>query len=345
MFDLSTITEVRDAPTTSSGMSDHELCPRKFLFRTRAGLVTKGPDPSGIRRGDIFHQIIAHALRGKEEAFAEGLANANTAKEIEETLATVSPAGYLENGQTPAEFVKTIASDTKVAIAMSRAYRKFFSVGPGEIAGLEVVDGLIESEVSTVGIGSYLDIRAAGTVDVIARDPKTDEHWVLDHKTCGWDIVKYIRTLPLSSQALLYPLLAKLIVSYLAQPKLAGICFCVIKTPTIRCCGTDGNDIDRFATRLIKWYEDNANTVMARTFIRPGQEITKFSGKRLDTAAAACVSLPVVENFPATGGSACQAYNSLCPFIGLCTRDTAAWPRELERFDRDWRYEEKKKDG
>lgn len=336
-FDLSAITEVHNVPVTSSGMGDHELCPRKFLFRHRAGLVPRSRSVSSLRRGHVFHAIIADLLRGGDRDWAESTVTKNLANEIQETLALVSPAGYLPNGKTPEEFVKTAEGDGKVAIAMSRAYAKFFDVQPGSIGGLEVVDTLIESEVRQV-IGSF----EAGTLDVLVRDPKTGELWVFDHKTCSWDLAQYARTLPLAAQSLLYPMLARTIIAPTAAAKIAGICYGIIKTPTIKCCKTDDFDLTKYAKRVEKWYEDQHTDVMLRTFIRPSHELGKFSAKRLDNVATASISLPVVENFPATGGSACQAYNTLCPYIGLCTRDTTGWPQELERYDRDWRYEEAK---
>jgi hypothetical protein len=243
---------------------------------------------------------------------------------IMDLVTQVGPAGYLPSGQTLEEATKAIEANTRVAIAMSRAYARFFQVGPGTISGLRVLDNAIEVDISS-------DDGAVGTLDAIAADDAHGETWVIDHKTCGWDLVQYARTLPLSAQSLLYPPLARSVAS------VAGICYNIIKTPTIRCCKTDGFDLTRYAARVEKWYEENENETMLRTFIRPSPELVGLSQPRLDNARRACISLPVLSNFPATGGSACQSYNTLCPYMGLCTRDTAGWPGELKRYDRDWR--------
>lgn len=333
-MDLSKLTEVREVSLRSTGVSDYERCPRYFLFRHRAGLVSKSASSPALARGDTFHHIVADLLRGKTRDQAEQSALTLMGETVEKSIASVGPAGYLPNGQTPDENAKAIESNTRVAIAMSRAYSRFFNVGPGTISGLRVLDGTIEMNMSA---------SESGTLDLIAADGN-NQAYVVDHKTSGWDLVQYARTLPLAAQSLIYP---RLLASYLSRPGNgslgmvpAGICYCIIKTPTIRCCKTDDFDLTKYASRVEKWYEDNPDETMLRTFIRPSQELVRYSGTRLDNVRRACVSLPVLDNFPATGGSPCQAYNTLCPYLGLCTSDTVRWPKELERFDRAWRDEE-----
>lgn len=329
-MNLSSITEVRDISLRSTFMSDHELCPRKGLFRHRAGLVLRGSKAPALQRGGMFHDVVADLLRGKTQDQAEHTAFALMDETLQEMPELVTAAGYLPSGKTPEEYAKALESDTRVAVAMSRAYSRFFEVRPGMINGMDVIPNAIEIRV---------DGDEAGTLDVIVEDVSHGECWIVDHKTCGWNLAQYARTLSLSAQALLYPRLAPR-VDRLQDLRVAGICFNIIKTPTIRCCKTDGFDLSRYAERVEKWYEDNPNDTMLRTYIRPSAEITTLSRPRLDNAAKACVSLPVLESFPATGGSACQAYNTLCPYIGLCTRDTAGWPEELKRYTHDWRDEQ-----
>lgn len=324
-MDLCKITEVREVALRSTGMSDHERCPRYFLFRHRCGLVPKSVGSLALARGDMFHRIVADLLRGKSRTQAEMAASDVMRSALADLVTRVGPAGYLPNGQTPEEAQKAIEANTYVAIAMSRAYARFFSIGPSTISGLRVLDNAVE-----VGISSP---DGAGTLDAVASDDAHGETWVVDHKTCGWDPVQYARTLPLSAQSLLYPSLAR------SMGQVSGICYNIIRTPTIRCCKTDGFDLTRYAERVEKWYEENPDDTMLRTFIRPSKEMLELSIPRLDRARAACISLPVLANFAATGGSACQSYNTLCPYIGLCTRDTAGWPEELKRYGRDWRDE------
>jgi len=325
-MDLRAITEIREIALRSTGMSDYERCPRYFLFRHRAGLVPRGSTSPALQRGDMFHRIVADLLRGKLAPAAESAALLVMNSAVADLVTQVGPAGYLPNGQTPEEATKAIEANTRVAIAMSRAYARFFEAGPSTISGLRVLDNAIEVSVSSDD--------GAGTLDAVAVDDAHGETWVVDHKTCGWDLTQYVRTLPLSAQSLLYPLLAR------RMGKIAGICYNIIKTPTIRCCKTDGFDLTRYAERVEHWYKENENETMLRTFIRPSRELVILSQPRLDNVERACILLPVLSNFPATGGSACQSYNTLCPYMGLCTRDTAGWPEELNRYDRAWRDEE-----
>lgn len=331
---LASMTEVRDVELRSTGMSDMERCPRYFLFRHRAGLVVRGHVAPALQRGDMFHKIVANLLRGLTRDQSEQAAYTVMNEATAALAKQVSPSGYLPNGKTPEEGAKAIESNTRVAIAMSRAYARFFQVGPGTINGMKVLDGTIETKMSSA---------EAGTLDLVAVDGKNEhDAYVVDHKTCGWDPVQYARTLPLSAQTLVYP---RLLAAFLLEKqhtllRPVGICYNIIRTPAIRCCKTDDYNLTKYAKRVEEWYEENANDAMLRTFIRPSLELVRLSEARLDRARAGTVALPILSNFPATGGSACQAYNALCPFLGLCTRDTAGWPEELKRFSREWRDEQ-----
>ncbi len=333
--DLSKMTEVREVPLRSTFMSDSERCPRYALLRHRAGLVPRGHTSDARFRGDIMHRIVAEVLRGKTQEQAEGAAHTRLTETSQTIVDSLTDFGYTPAGKTPEEAIKSLETETLVAIAMSRAYCKFFGIRAGSVDILVDNDGEVTRSPMTIFADriehhvtrSCATCEEAGTLDAVLFDESKRIEYVLDHKTCGRDIVQYIRTLPLAAQTLLYPRLAET----------ATIIYNVIRTPTIRCCKTDDNDLDKYAARVEKWYEDNPDTTMAQTIIRPSPELKVLSTQRLDNAARYCTALPLLENFPATGGTACNAYNSLCQFIGLCTLDTALWPEQLERFDRDWR--------
>jgi len=326
-MDLSTITEVRTVHLRSTGMSDFELCPRKFLFRHRAGLVPRSTGSPALARGDIFHRIIASILVGDDPLVAERKAHERM-EELRFGLAKhVGPAGYLPNGSTPEEAAKALESNTLVAIAMSRAYRRFHQVGTWTIAGLRVLEGSVEVPITA---------EEDGRLDCVVVD-RNNHTYVLDHKTCSWNLTQYARTLPLSAQTLIYPRLLTRFLVGLPGCQASGICYCIIKTPSIRCSRVDDFSLAKYAKRVEEWYEENPNDTMLRTFIRPSHELIKLSVGRLAAAHHAAVRVPNVADFPGTGGSACQAYNTLCPYLSLCTTDTARWPQELARFDRSWR--------
>jgi hypothetical protein len=341
------MTEVREIPLRSTFMSDSELCPRKGLFRHRAGLVPRGYTPDARFRGDIMHKIAAKVLLGASQEDAERSARTQATVTSQGILDSIDDSGYTPAGKTPEEAIKSLETETKVAIAMSRAYCKFFGIQEGAADVLVDQDGEVTRRSLPVfddTIERYIDVdaggaREAGALDAVLIDEPKRELYVLDHKTSGRDLVQYIRTLPLAAQTLLYPRLADTLCAG-TDLKVAGIIYNVIRTPTIRCCKTDDNDLDKYAARVEKWYGDNLDTVMAQTIIRPSPELQALSARRLMHAADYCKWQPTLEDFPATGGSACQAYNSLCPYIGLCTIDTALWPEQLERYDRDWRDDE-----
>jgi hypothetical protein len=346
------MTEVREVPLHSTHMSDSELCPRKGLLRHRAGLVPRGHTPDARFRGDILHRIVAEVLRGETQEQAEEAAQTRMTDMAQCVVDTLTDSGYTPAGKTPEEAIKSLETETKVAIAMSRAYCKHFGIRAGSVDILtERDDGRVSYTTLPIHRGAvehHTRIRGenveAGILDGVLLDESNRAVYVLDHKTCGKDIVQYIRTLPLAAQTLLYPRLAQ-VFCVGTDLQVAGIIYNVIRTPTIRCCKTDDNDLDKYAARVEKWYEDNMDTVMAQTIIRPSPELKVLSTQRLERAHHYCTALPLLENFPATGGSACNAYNSLCSYIGLCTVDTALWPEQLGRFDRDWRDDESKTKG
>jgi hypothetical protein len=345
--DLSKMTEVREVPLRSTFISDCERCPRYALLRHRAGLVPRGHTSDARFRGDILHRIVAEVLRGVPQAQAEELMQTRMFDVCQTIVDSLMDSGYTLAGKTPEEAIKSLETETKVAIAMSRAYCKFFGIRAGSADILTDHDGEIARNLMPVAkniIERHVHIPrvAAGTLDAVLVDESKRDLYVLDHKTCGRDVVQYTRTLPLAAQTLLYPQLADSLGAGYAGLRVAGIIYNVIRTPTIRCCKTDDNDLDKYAARVEKWYEDNMDTVMAQTIIRPSPELKVLSTQRLERAAGYCTAPPLLENFPATGGTACNAYNSLCQYIGLCTLDTALWPEQLERFDRDFRDDESK---
>lgn len=345
--DLSKMTEVRKVPLRSTFMSDSERCPRYALLRHRAGLVPRGFTANARFRGDIFHRIVAEVLRGCTRPDAESAALSRMTEAAQEVADSLDDNGYTPAGLTPEEAIKRLETETKVAIAMSRAYCKFFGIcagamdiivnrGDGTVlrTPMPVYNGLVERHVCIDG-----EKPEAGTLDAVLVDESKGELYVQDHKTCGVDIVQYIRTLPMAAQTLLYPRLAESLCVD-SNLRVLGIVYNVIRTPTIRCCKTDDNDLDKYAERVEKWYADNIGTVVAQTVIRPSPELRALSHARLHTARAYCGEYPNLELFAARGGAPCQAYNSLCPFIGLCTSDTALWPEQLAHFNRYWRGDE-----
>ncbi len=343
--DLSKMTEVREVPLRSTHMSDSELCPRKGLLRHRAGLVPRGHTSDARFRGDIMHKIVAEVLRGKTQEQAESAAHTRLTETSQTIVDSLTDSGYTPAGKTPEEAIKSLETETLVAIAMSRAYCKFFGIVKGGADILVDNDGEITRCPFPVydNIVEAQPVTGASKLDAVLIDEPKRKLYVLDHKSSGMDVVQYIRTLPLAAQTLLYPRLAETLCAG-TDLQVAGIIYNVIRTPTIRMKKEYGGSLDKYCEAVDKWYqgEHNFEAVMAQTIIRPSPELKVLSTQRLDNAARYCTKPPLLENFPATGGSACQAYNSLCQFIGLCTTDTSLWPEQLERFDRDWRDDEPK---
>jgi hypothetical protein len=354
--DLSKMTEVREVPLRSTFMSDCERCPRFALLRHRAGLVPRGHTSDARFRGDILHRIVAEVLRGVPQAQAEELMQTRMTTVCQTIVDTLTDSGYTPAGKTPEEAIKSLETETKVAIAMSRAYCRHFGIRAGSVDILTDHDGEVARTVLPIYKGAIEkhihisrpqipdDPGEAGTLDVVLAVEANKKLFVLDHKTCGKDVVQYIRTLPLAAQTLLYPWLARIFCAG-TDLRVAGIIYNVIRTPTIRMKKEYGGSIDKYCEAVEEWYqgEHNFDAVMAQTIIKPSPELKMLSTQRYERAADYCVAPPLLENFPATGGAACTAYNALCQFIGLCTRDM--WPEQLERFDRDWRDDESKTKG
>lgn len=342
--DLSKMTEVREVPLRSTFMSDSELCPRKGLLRHRAGLVPRGHTSDALFRGNIMHKIVAEVLRGHTQEHVEVAALAYAAVVSQRILDSLDDSGYTPAGKTPEEAIKSLETETKVAIAMSRAYCKFFGIRAGSVDVLVDHDGeIIHRPFAVYDNVIETQIAGASKLDVVLIDEPKRSLYVLDHKSSGRDVVQSVRTLPLAAQTLLYPRLAETLCAG-TDLQVAGIIYNVIRTPTIRMKKEYGGSIDKYCEAVDEWYrgEHNFEAVMAQTIIRPSPELKVLSTQRLERAAGYCTAPPLLENFPATGGAACNAYNSLCSFIGLCPLDTALWPEQLERYDRDFRDDESK---
>lgn len=317
---LSDITEVRSVPLHASGLADYETCPRKFLFRHRAGLVSKSLDSMALLRGTMLHAYVAGVLRGNRSAVAliDGLAVAERKK----AKLLLSPSGYLPGGQTLEEAFAGIEKARLIATAMSKAYCKFFNVGPGYIGELAV------SQVEV----NVLTTSDAGTLDVVAKGK--GGWWIIDHKTHSRDLAAYAATLSLAPQTIMYPNLLR---SSGITGKVLGIIYNIIKTPTITCCKTDDYDVNKYAARVEKWYEDQSDA-MLRSTITLGKEQATLHAHRVAAGRTACVAPPVIPAFHATGGAACSQYNATCPFLPLCTSDTVTWKNTIERcYDKQWR--------
>lgn len=310
---LADITEVRKAPLHASGIEDYETCPRKFLFRHRAGLVPAGDDnKSGARRGTFLHAYIADVLRGHpgEDVISRLAQEAETA-----IRGSVGPSGYIPGGATLDEALADLREDRVVALAMARAYCQFFAVVPGRIGNLTVA--AVEIPVSVPG-------AVAGTIDAIAQAENGD-YWIVDHKTTSWSPKTFADTASLIPQTILYP---QLLEESGFHGKVAGIIYQIIQTPTIR------KDLE---TRVFQWYEDNPDALLL-TSVRPGVEHRTLHNERIRAALKASISLPVIKNFPATGGSACRKFNSTCPYLSLCTSDTVTWTSTINQcYTREWR--------
>lgn len=321
---LSDIAEVRGVPLHASGLADYETCPRKFLFRHRAGLVPKSVESSSLLRGTMLHAYVAEVLR--EGGTPAWVIDALATGEKKKAKALLGPSGYLPGGATLDEAFAGIENACLVATAMSRAYCRFFGVNKGQIGALKIAH---------IEVNAGDNIKA-GTLDAVSADG-----WVIDHKTHSRDLAAYAATLPLAPQSILYPSLANFGMKRSSQAgnwrMMRGIIYNIIKTPTIKCCKTDDFDINKYAARVEQWYQNNADT-MLRTTITMGPEQIKLHNRRIRLGMDGCVSLPIIEEFPATGGTACSQYNSTCPFLPLCTSDTVTWKSTIERlYDKQWR--------
>jgi hypothetical protein len=326
-FNLADITEVRNVPLRSSGMSDLEACPFKYLMRHRAGLVPRVFYADALHRGDILHQGIALAVQGHTVSTIRAKLDSVLETMKAGFAKNVDSSGYLPGGRTYEEAAEKADENQKIAGAMIEAYCSFFEVKKGRIGKYKIDLATIE-----MGVG---DSEYYGKFDCEGLEDETGDRWIIDHKSCSKSPVEYASTLEITPQTLLY---RKLGDEFRKKPPV-GIVYNIIQTPSIKCCKTDEFNFDKYVKRVQEWYAKNEDT-MFRARIRLSAQGYTNGMKRIAQARDKAKALPILDNFQQHGGAACRAYNKTCSFLDICTSDVVTWPSKLARFDRDWREEE-----
>lgn len=321
---------------SSSAMQDFALCPRKFLYRWRLGIVPKAYQ-SALELGTLFHLGCEVIVQGGTMAEAQQ-AMVKAYREAEEALISDSDErGFLEGGKDPRRVLSEMELDYAKAWAM---LQEFWKNNPIDWEQYEVlsVDGrpMIEAlfRVKIPGLGSHL----RGQLDLVLRKRGTNEVWIYDYKTTSKAASARAKTNRIEVQPHLYRLLLTEYLRRNAPDKdlvVKGVRYFIIRKPGIKYCPNtkDSGGLNSYVERVHKWYNDpaNADEGMAVSEIHfSGRPLTTELYLRLKEQSAASQAIPDLQRFYMVGNdSICGAFGG-CRYLNLCGNAEVLWPSIVE---------------
>jgi hypothetical protein len=337
-------------PVRSSAFSTLRACPRKFMFVERLGLRLLGDYQPALKIGIAYHEFIAAYYSGHSTAQVANLVPVHLANLEAELNRAVDPhTGMLPNGGTVEDYMSTAYKDSMLAHAMAANFIKLY---PPEslLEHYELVGIEMPYIVAIKGIIQPLAIRA----DMLVRDRKTGDYWVVDHKTCSGSPRTRSAVLTYSFQARLYAFVLSLALSNearRAQPGLSvspapigGWIHNIIQKPTIRL--KKNQTFEAYIQECYDWYllkteerPDDPPIIQSAVpySVAPPNAEFIHQIKEVDQAARAHFR----PDFFYRDTSECISCfgNKLCPFFPLCACENerrVKWPHLLTtRYTQD----------
>ncbi len=325
----------------SSGMSMANQCLRKYLYRYRLGLKPRGYD-SALTIGKMFHEIRAHLTLGKDEGDAIAPV-IDTVSELQDSLRELANPNtcLLPWGQDVNKTIDTINKDFAMARALalwSHQLSREADTTKYEIVGVEKL-----VEIRYKNLVAPIRVR----IDLLLRDKKTKELWILDYKTTSKPARLMAESLSFAIQPRLYRLG---IHCWLQQdpeaPKgtLVGTIHDILQKPAIRL--RQGDTFEDYLDRINDLYDKdhqaaiagkNPNPMFVRVKTRyhaPVMDSELMIHLKQANAQATCrVSLDQYPRHP-DPIIGCYTFNKPCPYMALCTTHPHRWRDEvLPNFD------------
>ena len=329
-------------PVSSSSISAYYQCKRAYFWRYRLGLVHRTHTPSAATEGTWMHEAIRAMMLGGDIATIERdlttKANAINDSLIDSTTG-ISPAGVGDQ----------LNRAVQRAVAMANA---FLSVA--RIRNLPLVDPdktniigteqAISCQITLAGKGrgkKALSVTVAGTLDLITGDKASSVVTIHDYKRVSGSPADRAQPAYWEPQVWLYPILANAI-----GHNPTWFNHWIIQSPTIRQKQTES--FVEYLARVVEWYKEksiadpNDPPMIVSSVSLRGPGFTPERVAILAELAEASQDEPDAENYPRTGAPyACKAYNRLCPYCELCSRDPALWPDAiLTSYRQEFRYEQ-----
>lgn len=315
----------------STNIKTFALCPRRFLFAHRLGLVRKG-FARPLAMGQLFHHIMRELCLGASEGEVR-----DTARQlIQDELASL-PAS-VPGGQTLREIESAAESDLQKALAMALA---FWKTNPLDSSEWEVV--AVEQEVLLRAHHPAIRVPISIQLDLLLRHRASGAGWIVDYKTTSLSPSRRGRMMAFDVQTRLYRFGA-----VYAYPDLTitGAILSIVRKPTIKFCAKDV-DFDAYIQRVSEWYDtqrtkDPNDPPYTAPHVRFSEPVLpdELLGQLRATSGAICRA-PMLRDFPRTANTEqiCDGKYGACPFAELCTSSPSAWciliPDLYRQVDRD----------
>lgn len=304
-------------------------CPRKYMYRTRLGWRKKSWERAP-EIGRIFHAVLAGILAGgapQEVSSAVSLDAEEAVREIHDIIA---------EEQTPTEadyFRKDARKQIAVGLMLGQVLYSFHPLR--DTHSILAVEQRIDGSIDLPGRSP---VEIAGTLDAVVQDNKTDNIYIVDHKSTSFHPRDFAQSLTFDTQTALY--------RYLwdeAHPDFpsSGVMHQIIRKPTIRL--KKAETLEDYINRCFEWYEAEA----ARTIHDPPVLISRclFSTahslekneevQRLLWDAHGWAQRPLhLPHFPRVGdpNAGCLSrFGGVCSYMTLCQHRPVAWAELLEK--------------
>ena len=347
--------EPRIPPLRSSGMKTLHKCKRMFLWSEIYGL-RRGVQTEALRIGTLSHIMLTERYKGANagEAYAVAVEAVNDERE---NLATMLRDGILKSGERFESISNQMTLDLQKSYAMVDAFLAYYPISVTQ----EVLATELFFEVRVPGIKPPIQ----GQIDLILRNKTTGKLSIVDIKTHGTSTLTRAATNVFDIQTHLFytvglqALLNKsagLSIEPFARltseaPNLlrgfkvrdfSTVEYFLLKKPTIKCCGKDDYDVDKYIPRVRTWYDEQTEKNPDDppfAYSAQGLHVNPLTNpedmQRLREYAEAATHDP--DDLPwfykTANDMQCSSTFGTCPYLGLCRTDRARgqWSTLIEQ--------------
>lgn len=346
--------DVRIPPLRSTAITTFEHCPRKFLYRERLGLKPKGYS-SALSIGQVFHRVLQAMFMGDPPEEALDAAHPMVQRLTCEIRGQADEVGMVGNHDAES-LVKKVEEDYHKARAMAWAFMQFSPFDWSKWDILTHPDGtpMVECLLSANVPGISVPIIAPCDLALVHKETK--ETWIVDHKTTSMNTRDRASSVRISAQMSLYRLVLQCHLDNWTktydepQREVVGSIHNIVQKPTIKYCPRtkDKAGFSAYLDRILAWYKEKHESDPQNSPILQSQ--TRFSEPvlteevylRLRQMSRACRAAPDIHRFYRAGDYACLSFNSVCPYLCLCSSAPAMWPGLIrDRFQISFREDEK----
>lgn len=357
--ELLDVKEIQFPSIHQSHVEDWWKCKRYYALRHRFGLVPKGvPEARAPRLGRFYHSFAQDYYLGKDVAYTE----ARLHSDVEDLVAALEDAeaatGIMEGAINSTTVREQCQRDIQLAKAMLMV---FASTYPLDVDAVEVlaVEASLTARIKDVAV------PLEGTVDLMIRDKKSGEVWLVDHKTTSRNPLQRASTFSFEIQPAIYKILGETHLKSVGIPPrcLVGFIHNVLRTPAIQ-FGREDRDyttvehvlksgprkgeveirkeyegsprFENFLKRVTDWYRGEGDYADAGDRGRAPPLVQSWV--RFDTGGIAPDDMAILMEVGKAAKvtpdpirfyrqrTGCYAYETKCPYLDMCQSHCSLWP-------------------